>query len=82
MSVPHSGPARLEASSSVEIAPSPIVRCEPGSVCAAIARPTGTSAPPPSAVTARAMVSTVRLGANATNTDPPMKISMPMTKMR
>ena len=82
ISVPHSGPARLEASSSVEIDPSPIVRCEAGRAWAAIASPTGTSAPPPSAVTALAIVRIVMLGANATNTEPPMKMSIPITKMR
>ena len=82
MSVPHSGPARLEASSSVEIAAIPMVRCDFGSECEAIARPTGTSAPPPSAVTALAIVRMARLGASATITEPPMKISIPTTKMR
>lgn len=82
MSVPQSGPTRLDVSSSVETAPRPRARCERGNVSAAIASATGTSAPPPTAVSARASVSRGRLGASATSTEPPMKMTRPSTKMR
>ena len=72
MAPPHNGPSSAPASEAAAIAPSPSMRRAGVSSSTTIAIATGTTAPPPTAWSARAITSHSNVGATATSALPSM----------